>query len=81
MVLKHQIKSALKLSRKFQKNNNGSAFKWADTIRRKKNLWRARWDVYYSVKALVDNGRVYSTDVCVPISKITECVKICRRRS
>ena len=24
---------------------------------------------------VVDNGRVYSTDVCVPISRITECVK------
>ena len=31
-------------------------------------------DVYYSVKALINNGRVYSTDVCLPISNITECV-------
>ena len=30
--------------------------------------------VYYSVKALINNGRVYSTDVCLPISNITECV-------
>ena len=27
------------------------------------------------MKALIKNGRVYSTDVCLPISKIVECVK------
>ncbi len=68
-------KESVKIVEEISKNNNGSAFKWADSLEERNNLWRARWDVYYSVKALVDNGRVYSTDVCVPISKITECVK------
>ena len=68
-------KESVKIVEEISKNNNGSAFKWADTLEERNHLWRARWDVYYSVKALVDNGRVYSTDVCVPISKITECVK------
>ena len=61
------------------KNNNGSKFKWASDLEERNKLWRARWDVYYSVKALVDNGRVYSTDVCVPISKITECVNFAEK--
>ena len=68
-------KESIKIVEGISKNNNGSAFKWADTLEERNHLWRARWDVYYSVKALVNNGRVYSTDVCVPISKITECVK------
>ena len=68
-------KESIKVVEEISKNNNGSAFKWADTLEERNHLWRARWDVYYSVKALVNNGRVYSTDVCVPISKITECVK------
>ena len=68
-------KESIKIVEEISKNNNGSAFKWADTLEERNHLWRARWDVYYSVKALVNNGRVYSTDVCVPISKITECVK------
>ena len=68
-------KESVKIVEEISTNNNGSAFKWADTLEERNHLWRARWDVYYSVKALVDNGRVYSTDVCVPISKITECVK------
>ncbi len=56
------------------KENKGSSFKWAKDLAERNKLWQARWDVYYSVKALINNGRVYSTDVCLPISKITECV-------
>ena len=37
-------------------------------------MWKARHDVYYSVKALGNNMKVYSTDVCVPISKLVECI-------
>ena len=56
------------------KENSGSSFKWAKDLEDRNKLWKARWDVYYSVKALINNGRVYSTDVCLPISNITECV-------
>ena len=67
-------KENIKIVEEISKDNNGSAFKWAKDLEERNKLWRARWDVYYSVKALINNGRVYSTDVCVPISKITECV-------
>ena len=50
-------------------------------LEERNKIWKARWDVYYSVKALINNGRVYSTDVCLPISNITECVKLRRRTS
>ena len=56
------------------KSNGGSDFQWASSPEEQKKLWKARHDVYYSVKALIKNGRVYSTDVCLPISNITECV-------
>ena len=64
----------IKIVEEISNDNNGSSFKWAKDLTERNKLWRARWDVYYSVKALIDNGRVYSTDVCLPISKITECV-------
>ncbi len=37
-------------------------------------MWQARHDVYWSVKALGNNMKVYSTDVCVPISNLVECI-------
>ena len=64
----------IKIVEEISNDNNGSSFKWAKDLAERNKLWQARWDVYYSVKALIDNGRVYSTDVCLPISKITECV-------
>ena len=67
-------KENIKIVEEISKDNNGSAFKWAKDLEERNKLWKARWDVYYSVKALINDGRVYSTDVCVPISKITECV-------
>jgi len=64
----------IKIVEEISKDNNGSSFKWAKDLEERNRLWKARWDVYYSVKALINNGRVYSTDVCLPISNITECV-------
>ena len=67
-------KENIEIVEELSKDNKGSSFKWAKDLEDRNKLWQARWDVYYSVKALNNNGRVYSTDVCVPISKITECV-------
>mgnify|MGYP001271189291 FL=1 len=64
----------IKIVEEISKDNDGSSFKWAKDLEERNRLWKARWDVYYSVKALINNGRVYSTDVCLPISNITECV-------
>jgi len=70
---------SIKIVEDLSKENNGSSFKWAKDLEERNKLWKARWDVYYSVKALIDNGRVYSTDVCLPISKITECVNFAEK--
>ena len=56
------------------KGNGGSDFQWASSPEEQKKLWKARHDVYYSVKSLGHDMKVYSTDVCVPISKLVECI-------
>lgn len=38
------------------------------------DLWRARKEALFSAKALVPNGEVLVTDVCVPISRLPECL-------
>ncbi|MDC0200432.1 FAD-binding protein [Candidatus Pelagibacter sp.] len=67
-------KETIKIVEELSKNNGGSDFKWAESIEERNKLWKARHDVYYSVKALGNNMKVYSTDICVPISKLVECV-------
>jgi D-lactate dehydrogenase (cytochrome) len=74
-------KENIKIVEELSKDNKGSSFKWAKDLEERNKLWKARWDVYYSVKALNNNGRVYSTDVCVPISKITECVRFAEEQA
>ena len=65
---------AISIVEELSKNNGGSDFQWASSPEEQKKLWKARHDVYYSVKALGNNMKVYSTDVCVPISRLVECI-------
>jgi|TARA_B100000029_G_scaffold121028_1_gene114353 D-lactate dehydrogenase (cytochrome) len=67
-------KESVKIVEELSKNNHGSDFKWAESIEERNKLWKARHDVYYSVKALGQNMKVYSTDICVPVSKLVECI-------
>jgi len=67
-------KEAIKIVEELSKNNGGSDFKWAETLEDRNKLWQARHDCYYSVKAQGNNFKVYSTDVCVPISNLVECI-------
>ncbi len=68
-------KEHIEVVRDLSQNNNGSEFHWAKTTEERNKLWKARHEVYYSVKSLKENVRVYATDVCVPISNLVECIK------
>ena len=68
-------KESVSLVEEISKNNNGNEFKWAESTEERNKLWKARHDVYYSVKAQSNNIRIYTTDVCVPISNLVECIK------
>ena len=68
-------KESIELAQDISKNNLGTDFKWAQNTEDRNKLWQARHDVYYSVKSQSNNIRVYTTDVCVPISKLVECIK------
>jgi len=67
-------KEFIKTVEELSKNNKGSDFKWAESLEDRNKLWQARHDCYYSVKAQGNNFKVYSTDVCVPISNLVECI-------
>ena len=67
-------RESIKIVEELSKNNGGSDFKWAESIEERNKLWKARHDVYYSVKALGQNMKVYSTDICVPVSNLVECI-------
>ena len=68
-------KEHIGLVEQISENNGGNKFKWARTTEDRNKLWKARHEVYYSVKSQKNNIRVYTTDICVPISNLVECIK------
>jgi D-lactate dehydrogenase (cytochrome) len=52
----------------------GGDFSWTTKPEDRTKLWQARHDAYWSVKSLRPGSDVAATDVCVPISKLAECV-------
>lgn len=51
-----------------------SDFKWAARTEDRNKLWQARHDAYYAGLALRPNSKGIATDVCVPISRLAECI-------
>ena len=52
----------------------GGNFQWATEESERRQLWRARHDAYYAGLAVYPGYRGYVTDVCVPISRLAECI-------
>jgi D-lactate dehydrogenase (cytochrome) len=52
----------------------GSDFQWATTLEDRTRLWQARHNTLYAALARRPGGKPWVTDVCVPISKLAECI-------
>ena len=57
------------------KENGGMDFQWATRPEDRNRLWDARHDAYFACLQLRPGSRAVSTDVCVPISRLAECVR------
>lgn len=52
----------------------GSHFKWTMKTEERNELWQARHDAAYACKALMPGAGIWATDVCVPISRLAQCI-------
>jgi D-lactate dehydrogenase (cytochrome) len=54
--------------------HGGGEFRWSTSTTERNRLWQARHDAFYAALALRPGGKAWTTDVCVPISELADCI-------
>jgi D-lactate dehydrogenase (cytochrome) len=68
------VKEQAEIVQAIAAEHGGGEFKWATKPEERSHLWTARHDVTYANKALRPGCEIWATDVCVPISRLAQCI-------
>jgi D-lactate dehydrogenase (cytochrome) len=70
VAVEDQIRAVEEIARE----HGAQGFKWASSLEDRNTLWQARHNAYYATVASRPGARAWTTDVCVPISHLAECI-------
>ena len=73
------VKEHARMVGEIASEHGGRDFQWAVNEDQRQALWRARHDAAYACKALRPGCEMWPTDVCVPISRLAECIAETRK--
>ena len=73
-VSQASVEEAARMAEQLASEHGSLGFQWQTTLTERERLWKARHDVYYATRALRPGSNVLTTDVCVPISRLAECI-------
>ena len=68
------VKEQAELVQEIATEHGGNAFEWASTPEERTRLWTARHNAYFAAVQSRPGCRVISTDTCVPISNLADCL-------
>jgi D-lactate dehydrogenase (cytochrome) len=68
------VAETARLAEQLAVEHGGLGFAWETTPSGRERLWKARHDVFYAARAVRPGSEVLTTDVCVPISRLAECI-------
>jgi D-lactate dehydrogenase (cytochrome) len=68
------VKEQAELVQELANGHGGNAFEWANTPEERTRLWAARHNAYFAAVQSRPGCRVISTDTCVPISRLADCL-------
>jgi D-lactate dehydrogenase (cytochrome) len=68
------VKEQAELVQQIADEHGAIGFEWATRPEDRSRLWQARHNAYFALLQLRPGSRAISTDCCVPISRLTECL-------
>jgi D-lactate dehydrogenase (cytochrome) len=69
------VSEQAELVREVAQGNGGRDFRWTTNLEERQRLWRARHEAVYAAIAMHPGCTIWPTDVCVPISRLAECIQ------
>jgi D-lactate dehydrogenase (cytochrome) len=67
-------RNQVELFRQIAESEGAIRFDWAEKEEDRRRLWKARHEFYWAVKSTWPGKDTFATDICVPISRLAECV-------
>jgi D-lactate dehydrogenase (cytochrome) len=68
------VQEQAEMVKAFSDEFGGGDYQWTSNAEERNRLWQARHDAAYAAKALRTGCEIWATDVCVPLSRLAECI-------